>query len=298
MGFTTSWGANSSTTSNNTFGTLPEYNLPNFQKPSPLPNIAPPTYQQPGTLNLPQFQSPDLQEYIKNIDIPGVKIDVPEIDRQFIKEWTQEYGAPALAEERTGFREALMEARKYSDNPAVVAKVIRDIMRGRGTNISKILGQAGQTAAHQEASNRANILNAAVNNANLEQARNLTKVKAETEMTNKEIAEQNQRKYAEAQDAYQKVVQDMLNQRNAAAQFNNQAALSEWDRQIADAMAMRAAEMGYNQQKAFSEADKNFAAAMAKWEAEQKNSTTNNNNSGIDPEGPLYPWMRKYPNTY
>ena len=271
--------------SNSNLSNVPTYNLPSFQKASPLPNISVPTYKEPDELKLPTFEAPSLDEYIKNLDIPGVKVEVPTIDNQFIKEKTQEYAAPSLAEERQGFREALMEARKYSDNPAVVAKVIRDLMRGRGIGISKVLGSAGQTATNLEASNRANQMNANVNNANLEQARNLTKVKAETEITNKEIAERNERKYSEAMDLYQKVVADMLNQRNLSSTFDNQAAMSQYEKLMADAMAQRTAEQSYMNQAAIHSADQNFAAQMAAWEEDNKN---NDAQSGTNKVGQVF----------
>jgi len=267
------WGISSGSSGSN-LSDIPTYNLPAFQKASALPNIKVPQYQAPGELKLPEFTSPDLQEYIKNIDIPGVKVDVPTIDKQYIKEMTQEYAAPSLAEERSSFRDALTEARKYSDNPAVVAKVIRDLMRSRGTGISKVLGSAGQTATNLEASNRANILNAAINNANLEQTRNLTKAKAETEISNKEIAEENERKYNAAMDLYQKTVADMLNQRNMESTYNNQAAMSQYDKLMADALSQRSSEQSYLNNAALHTADQNFYAEMAQWEAENKNNTS------------------------
>lgn len=270
---TTRGGWTMSTGGNNTFSDVPAYNLPVFQKASPLPDINVPTYKSPGELKLPSFDTPSLDEYIKNIDIPGVKVEVPVVDNQFIKDKTQEYAAPSLAEERMGFRDALLEARRYSDNPTVVAKVIRDIMRGRGINISKVLGSAGQTATNLEASNRANQLSANVNNANLEQARNLTKVKAETEITNKEIAERNERKYNEAMDLYQKTIADMLNQRNMASTFDNQAAMSQYEKLMADAMAQRSAEQSYLNNAAIHSADQNFYAQMAQWEKEKDDKT-------------------------
>jgi len=266
------WGISSGSASND-LSNVPTYNLPAFQKASALPNIKAPTYQSPGELELPTFDTPSLEEYLKNIEIPGVKVEVPTIDNQFIKEKTQEYAAPSLAEERTSFRDALIEARKYSDNPAVVAKVIRDLMRTRGTGISKVLGSAGQTATNLEASNRANQMNANVNNANLEQARNLTKVKAETEIANKEISEKNERKYNEAMDLYQKTIADMLNQRNMESTYNNQALMSQYDKLMTDAMQQRAAEQSYINNAAIHSADQNFAAAMAKWEEDNKGSS-------------------------
>lgn len=281
MGFTTTLYNNTST--NNSLGTLPSYNLPEFQKPAPLPSIALPTYQNPGSFILPEFEAPDMDEYIKTLDIPGVKIEAPAIDKQFIKEWTQEYSAPAMSEERTSFRDALTEARKYSDNPAVIAKVIRDLMRTRGTGISKILGEATRTAANQEAANRAQLLNVAVNNANLEQTRNLAEAKAQNEIGNKEIAERNQRKYAEVMDAYQKTVQDMMNQRNAASSYNNQAAMSEYERLMQDAMNTRQAESSYNTQKAFTEADRKYAAEMAAWENAQKQESASTQKQPTNP---------------
>jgi len=268
------WGISAGGNGND-LSNVPTYNLPAFQKASALPNIKVPTYQSPGELRLPTFDTPSLEDYIKNIDIPGVKVEVPTIDNQFIKEKTQEYAAPSLAEERTSFRDALTEARKYSDNPAVVAKVIRDLMRTRGTGISKVLGSAGQTATNLEASNRANQMNANVNNANLEQARNLTKVKAETEIANKEIAEKNERKYNEAMDLYQKTIADLLNQRNMSSTFNNQAAMSQYEKLMADAMAQRSAEQSYLNNAAVHSADQNFYAQMAQWENEKDKEKTN-----------------------
>jgi len=233
---------------------------------------------------MPEFQSPDLQEYIKNIDIPGVTIALPEIDKQYIREQTQELSSPAMSQERLGFQEALQEARRYSDNPAVISKVIRDLMRSRGSNISSILGSAGQTAANMEAGLRAEKLNVDVNNANLEQARNLTEVKAETEITNKEIEEENSRLYNERMDAYQKVIQDMLNQRNAESTYNNNAAMTSWTMDKQNQISGNAAMWQLTNQAAMSKADQEYAAAMTAYEAEKKNPTVND---GV----PFYPYM-------
>ena len=246
------------------YGETSGYNMPTF---TAIPKVSMgdvPSYKSPGQLTMPTFQAPDLKEYIKNIDIPGVTINMPEIDKQFIKEQTQELSSPAISEERLGFQEALQEARQYSDNPAVVAKVIRDLMRSRGTNISKIVGSAGQTATNMEAGRRAERLNVDTNNANLEQTRNLTKAKGEFEIKNKEIEEQNSRLYNEKMDAYQKVIQDMLNQRNAASTYNNQAAMTGWTMDKQNQIASNQAMWNLENQARLNAADKEYETGETK----------------------------------
>lgn len=255
------------------YSNVPSYEVPTFTSPKQISMGDVPKYQNPGELNMPTFLAPDLKEYIKNIEIPGVTIALPEIDKQFIREQTQELGSPALSEERLGFQEALQEARKYSDNPAVVSKVIRDLMRSRGTNISKILGASGQTATNMEAGRRAEKLNVDVNNANLEQTRNLTKVKAETEIANKEIEEQNARLYNEKMDAYQKVIQDMLNQRNAESTYNNNAAMTGWSMDKQNQIATNAAMWNLQNTALMNKSNMEYQSKQAGYEEDLKNGT-------------------------
>lgn len=258
MGFLTSVSSG-----NTSYEQVPSYNMPAF---TPAPKVsfgAAPTYQAPAPLNLPTFESPVLREYQKTLAIPGVTIAMPGIDKQFIREQTQELASPALAEERMGLQTALMEARRYSDNPAIISKIVREMMASRGTGLSKILGASGQTASQMEAGNRAQQINVDTNNANLAQARNVMTAQAGFEATNKEIAEANQRLYGEKQDAYQKAVQDLLNQRNAASTYNNQANLSKYTMEGQGNMASQMADWNMKNQALLNKSNMEYTAAAA-----------------------------------
>jgi hypothetical protein len=147
-------------------------------------------------------------------------------------------------------------------------------MRGRGTNISKILGSAGQTATNLEAGRRAEKLNVDVNNANLEQTRNLTKAKGEYEIKNKEIEEKNSRLYNEKMDMYQKTIQDMLNQRNAESTYNNTAAQSAYNMDKQNQIASNSAMWNLQNQALLNKSDREYAAAAAGYETDAKNGVT------------------------
>jgi hypothetical protein len=155
----------------------------------------------------------------------------------------------------------------------VISKIVREMMAARGTGLSKILGSAGQTATQMEAGNRAQKLNVDTNNANLAQARNMATAQAEFETTNKEIAEQNTRLYGEKQDAYQKAVQDLLNQRNASSSYNNQGAMSKYTMEGQGNISSQMAAWQMQNQGLQNAADKQFAQQMAGYEAELANGS-------------------------